>query len=192
MANDLTNVESVQIMKDAMNEMKAISPVFSPTKKQPVGNKPYILSLVLGTIFVVFLALFVTGFGYQPWWVFAIVLILGLGITFPACFNQYWSVDKKQITINLSNVQEAAIVYRKIVRLSPFNFNPDHLLLGITTKDGKEIDLDLGNIDYQGLAAITPYLSEAGAKVSDQQGILRLLSEKQNLFKHFHKKWASL
>ena len=24
-----------------------------------------------------------------------IVLILGLGITFPACFNQYWSVDKK-------------------------------------------------------------------------------------------------
>ncbi|WP_283593942.1 hypothetical protein [Lactobacillus gallinarum] len=95
MANDLTNVESVQIMKDAMNEMKAISPVFSPTKKQTVGNKPHILSLVLGTIFVVFLALFVTGFGYQPWWVFAIILILGLSITFPACFNQYWSVDKK-------------------------------------------------------------------------------------------------
>ena len=146
-----------------------------------------------------------------------VVLILGLGITFPACFNQYWSVDEKQLTItsysnndfkklaqlfnltskdqtiiNLSNVQEAAIVYRKIVRLSPFNFNPDHLLLGITTKDGKEFDLDLGNIDYQGLATITLYLSEAGAKVDDQQGILRLLSENQNLFKHFHKKWASL
>ena len=217
MTKDLTSVESVHIMKDALNEIKTISPDFSPTKKQTVGNKPHILSLVLGTIFVVFLALFVTGFGYQPWWVFAIVLILGLGITFPACFNQYWSVDKKQITItsysnndfkklaqlfnltskdqtiiNLSNVQEAAIVYRKIVRLSPFNFNPDHLLLGITTKDGKEIDLDLGNIDYQGLATITLYLSEAGAKVDDQQGILRLLSENQNLFKHFHKKWASL
>ena len=100
--------------------------------------------------------------------------------------------SKDRTIINLSNVQEAAIVYRKIVRLSPFNFNPDHLLLGITTKDGKEIDLDLGNIDYQGLATITLYLSEAGAKVSDQQGILRLLSENQNLFKHFHKKWASL
>ena len=217
MANDLTNVESVQIMKDALNEIKTISPDFSPTKKQTVGNKPHILSLVLGTIFVVFLAFFVTGFGYQPWWVFAIVLILGLGITFPACFNQYWSVDEKQLTItsysnndfkklaqlfnltsknqtiiNLSNIQEAAIVYRKIVRLSPFNFNPDHLLLGITTKDGKEFDLDLGNIDYQDLATITLYLSEAGAKVDDQQGILRLLSENQNLFKHFHKKWASL
>ena len=157
MTKDLTSVESVHIMKDALNEIKTISPDFSPTKKQTVGNKPHILSLVLGTIFVVFLALFVTGFDYQPWWVFAIVLILGLGITFPACFNQYWSVDKKQITItsysnndfkklaqlfnltskyqtiiNLSNVQEAAIVYRKIVRLSSFNFNPDHLLLGIT------------------------------------------------------------
>lgn len=144
-------------------------------------------------------------------------MIFGLGITFPACFNQYWSVDEKQLTItsysnndfkklaqlfnltskdqtviNLSNIQEAAIVYRKIVRLSPFNFNPDHLLLGITTKDNKEIDLDLGNIDYQGLATIVFYISKAGAKVDDQQGILRLLSEKQNLFKHFHKKWASL
>ncbi|WP_239460811.1 hypothetical protein [Lactobacillus gallinarum] len=69
MTKDLTSVESVHIMKDALNEIKTISPDFSPTKKQTVGNKPHILSLVLGTIFVVFLALFVTGFGYQPWWV---------------------------------------------------------------------------------------------------------------------------
>ena len=107
-------------------------------------------------------------------------MILGLGITFPACFNQYWSVDKKQITItsysnndfkklaqlfnltskyqtiiNLSNVQEAAIVYRKIVRLSPFNFNPDHLLLGITTKDGKEIDLDYTYFENVSVYSIT-------------------------------------
>ena len=63
-------------------------------------------------------------------------------------------------------------------------------MLGITTQDGKKIDLDLGNIDYQGLATIVFYLSEAGSKVIDQQEILRLLSENQNLFKYFHKKWA--
>lgn len=98
--------------------------------------------------------------------------------------------SKDQTIINLSNIQEASIVYRKIIRLSPFNFNPDHLLLGITTQDGKKIDLDLGNIDYQGLATIVLYLSETGAKVNDQQKILHLLSDNQNLFKHFHKKWA--
>ncbi len=215
MTKDLTSVESVHIMKDAVNEINIISPSFLPAQKQTIGNKPHVLSLIFGTIFVVLLALFVTGFGYQPWWIFAIVLLLGLGITFPACFSQYWSIDQKQLTItsysnndfkklaqlfnltskdqtiiNLANIQEAYIVYRKIIRLSPFNFNPDHLLLGITTQDGKKIDLDLGNIDYQGLATIVFYLSEAGSKVIDQQEILRLLSENQNLFKHFHKKWA--
>ena len=47
MIKDLTSVESVHIMKDALNEIKTISLDFSPTKKQTVGNKPHILSLVL-------------------------------------------------------------------------------------------------------------------------------------------------
>lgn len=87
-------------MKNTAIQIKSISPNFIPNNNQLVGKKPKVINLILGTSFIVLLALFalfVTGLGYLPWWIFIIVLVLGLGITLPACFNDYWMIDQKQL-----------------------------------------------------------------------------------------------
>lgn len=54
-----------------------------------IGKPVKISHVLIGATTIVILSLFVTGFGYLPWWVFLIVLILGIFITLPTCFNSY-------------------------------------------------------------------------------------------------------
>ena len=63
-----------------------------------VGNPVKLSHVLIGIIVVIFLSLFLTGFGYQPWWLFLIVLILGVFVTLPTCFSSYWQIDSKNIT----------------------------------------------------------------------------------------------
>ncbi|WP_270457285.1 hypothetical protein [Lactobacillus gasseri] len=162
--------------------------------------------------------MFVTGFGYLPWWVFLIVLILGIFITLPTCFNSYWGINKEEVKITsysnndavklmqllglhqkdeqlikLTNVENAEIIYKKNIRISPVDFNPDYLNLYLDTKDGQKYTLSLGNIDYQKLATITQFLKDSQIELIDKQGIVQLLRENKNLFTHFHnKKWTAV
>lgn len=39
-----------------------------------VGTPVKLSHILIGIIVVIFLSLFLTGFGYQPWWLFLIVL----------------------------------------------------------------------------------------------------------------------
>ena len=50
-----------------------------------IGKPVKISHVLIGAAAIVILSLFVTGFGYLPWWVFLIVLILGIFITLPTC-----------------------------------------------------------------------------------------------------------
>lgn len=59
-------------------------------KKIIVGTPVKLSHVLIGMIVVVLLSLFLTGFGYQAWWLFLIVLILGVFVTLPTCFNPYW------------------------------------------------------------------------------------------------------
>lgn len=189
----------------------------SSNNVETIGKKPKALSIFFSVVIVVLVALFLTGFGYQPWWVFAIVLILGLIVTLPVCFNSYWLINNKGIDIfsysnndfkkfcqliNLSKIEQreihfgeieqAQIVYKKNVRISPFDFNPDHLSLVLNLTNKAVIDLDLRNIEYEKLLSIVTLLNNNGVDIFDKQKIVLLLSEKKNLFNHFHKKWATL
>lgn len=47
-------------------------------KKIIVGTPVKLSHVLIGMIVVVLLSLFLTGFGYQAWWLFLIVLILGV------------------------------------------------------------------------------------------------------------------
>lgn len=184
---------------------------------QIVGKKPKVINMIINIFIIILLALFLTGFGYQPWWLFVIVLVIGLFITLPACFNPYWLIDKKNIEIisysnndfkkfgqllnlnkkdqriiNFDDIDQAEINYRKTVRISPFDFNPDHLFLVLTLKNKEIMELDLANIDYDQLMRIIDLLNNNEIDVYDRQQIVLLMSENENLFKHFHKKWATL
>lgn len=204
--------------KDLQNKLqvKTILPV-ERINVEIVGKKPKLLTMIVSIILVILLALFLTGFGYQPWWLFVIVLILGLVITLPACFNPYWIIDGQKITITsyssndlkklwqllnlskkdekqikFSEIDNAEIVYKKIVRISPFDFNPDRLVLTLTLKNKEIIELDLENGNFKELVAIISMLNKNEIDVYDQQQIIYLLSKDKNLFKHFHQKWATI
>ena len=90
------------------------------------------------------------------------------------------------------NITNAEITYRKKVRISPLDFNPDFFKLNLTVNK-KVIQLELGNIQAKDLIEIVTILNNHGIAVYDRQQIVWLLKENKNLFNHFHNgKWASL
>ena len=144
-----------------------------------VGNPVKLSHVLIGIIVVIFLSLFLTGFGYQPWWLFLIVLILGVFVTLPTCFSSYWQIDSKNITsitydsndalkllqllglrkkdkqiINLSEIKNTSVVYLKNLRLSPIDFDLDYLDLILDLNKGTKVTLSLGSIEYHKLDSI--------------------------------------
>lgn len=136
-----------------------------------IGKPVKISHVLIGAAAIVILSLFVTGFGYLPWWVFLIVLILGIFITLPTCFNSYWGINKEKVKITsysnndsiklmqllglhkkdeqvvkLSNIENAKIAYKKNIRISPVDFNTDYLNLYLKTKDGNSCTFPLKTV----------------------------------------------
>ncbi|WP_294757637.1 hypothetical protein [uncultured Lactobacillus sp.] len=186
-------------------------------KSVTVGHKVNILHVILGLILVILVSLFMTGFGYQPWWVLGFIILVGIFITLPTCFSGYWQINKNGITVVsyssndvmklmqllhiqkiytksylFENITNAEITYRKKVRISPIDFNPDFFKLNLTVNN-KVIQLELGNIQAKDLVEIVAILNNHGVAVYDRQQIVGLLEENKSLFNHFHNgKWASL
>ena len=186
-------------------------------KSVTVGHKVNILHVILGLVLVILVSLFMTGFGYQPWWVLGLIILVGIFITLPTCFSGYWQINKNGITVVsyssndvmkllqllhikkiytklylFENITKAEITYRKKVRISPIDFNPDFFKLNLTVNN-ESIQLELGNIQAKDLVEIVAILNNHGVAVYDRQQIVGLLKENKNLFNHFHNgKWASL
>ena len=186
-------------------------------KSVTVGHKVNILHVILGLVLVILVSLFMTGFGYQPWWVLGLIILVGIFITLPTCFSGYWQINKNGITVLsyssndvmklmqllhikksytksylFENITKAEITYRKKVRISPIDFNPDFFKLNLTVNN-KVIQLELGNIHAKDLVEIIAIFNTHGVAVYDRQQIVWLLKENKNLFNHFHNgKWASL
>lgn len=186
-------------------------------KSVTVGHKVNILHVILGLVLVILVSLFMTGFGYQPWWVLGLIILVGIFITLPTCFSGYWQINKNGITVVsyssndvmklmqllhikkiytksylFENITKAEITYRKKVRISPIDFNPDFFKLNLTVNN-KVIQLELGNIQAKDLVEIVAIFNTHGVAVYDRQQIIGLLEENKSLFNHFHNgKWASL
>ena len=186
-------------------------------KSVTVGHKVNIMHVILGLVLVILVSLFMTGFGYQPWWVLGFIILVGIFITLPTCFSGYWQINKNGITVLsyssndvmklmqllhikkiytklylFENITKAEITYRKKVRISPIDFNPDFFKLNLTVNN-ESIQLELGNIQAKDLVEIVAILNNHGVAVYDRQQIVGLLKENKNLFNHFHNgKWASL
>ena len=186
-------------------------------KSVTVGHKVNIMHVILGLVLVILVSLFMTGFGYQPWWVLGFIILVGIFITLPTCFSGYWQINKNGITVLsyssndvmklmqllhikkiytksylFENITKAEITYRKKVRISPIDFNPDFFKLNLTVNN-KVIQLELGNIQAKDLVEIVAIFNTHGVAVYDRQQIIGLLEENKSLFNHFHNgKWASL
>ena len=186
-------------------------------KSVTVGHKVNILHVILGLVLVILVSLFMTGFGYQPWWVLGLIILVGIFITLPTCFSGYWQINKNGITVLsyssndvmklmqllhikkiytksylFENITKAEITYRKKIRISPIDFNPDFFKLNLTVNN-EAIQLELGNIQAKDLVEIVAIFNTHGVAVYDRQQIIGLLEENKSLFNHFHNgKWASL
>lgn len=100
---------------------------------------------------------------------------------------------KDEQVIKLANIGNAEIVYKKNIRISLVDFNPDYLNLYLDTKDGQKYILSLGNTDYQKLATIIQFLKDNQIELIDKEEIVQLLRENKSLFTHFHnKKWTAV
>ena len=100
---------------------------------------------------------------------------------------------KDEQVIKIANIGNAEIVYKKNIRISLVDFNPDYLNLYLDTKDGQKYILSLGNIDYQKLATIIQFLKDNQIELIDKEEIVQLLRENKSLFTHFHnKKWTAV
>lgn len=178
---------------------------------QPIKLKRVIFSIIL----IIFVSLLFTGFGYQPFWVFLLVLLIGLFVTLPSCFNDYWVINRNGLKINTfsssgttklaqllhiipitqrtipyQDIDHINIIYRTIPRTSPFDINPDIFQLVCTLKNNRELSIDLNVSFEENLLNLVTIFTYQGVDVYDQQKILLALTKKENLFQKFNPKFS--
>ncbi|CAJ1203275.1 hypothetical protein CPEBRM1_ABPJDJAI_02463 [Companilactobacillus paralimentarius] len=178
---------------------------------QPIKLTRVIFSIIL----IVFISLLFTGFGYQPFWVFLLVLLIGLFVTLPSCFNDYWLINKNSLkinefsssgatklaqllhiipitqrTISYQDINHINIIYRTRPRTSPFDINPDIFQLVCTLKNNQELSIDLNVSFEENLLNLITIFTYQGVDVYDQQKILLALTKKENLFQKFNPKFS--
>lgn len=176
-----------------------------------VGNKVSLKKVIVAVIIIIFVSALLTGFGYQPFWLFLIVMLIGLIFTLPAFFSSYWMIqaDKmtivsfsnnnllkwaqllklkdKQITeVHYSSIKSAQIEYRKKQRFGPFDINNDCLQINFKLKDGQSFSLPIEPDLTTNLGAFSNLLITAGVDVEDRQNVIKILKNGQNLFEHFN------
>lgn len=181
----------------------------------PFFKKPYLVGkrfnwwrgwiLTGGWLFV---SLLFTGFGYQPWWLWMAIFILGLVVVVPVAVNDYWMItdeglviyhyDDRELVkfaqlisgpakqmIPYDTLQMVRFSYRTRCRVSPFDFNPDVFQLILeTTQESRVLDFNAQVRDY--LPQLSAYLQRRSVKVVDDQKIIPLLVSNQSLYQHFH------
>lgn len=178
---------------------------------QPIKLTRVIFSIIL----IVFISLLFTGFGYQPFWIFLLVLLIGLFVTLPSCFNDYWLINKNSLkinefsssgatklaqllhiipitqrTISYQDINHINIIYRTRPRTSPFDINPDIFQLVCTLKNNQELSIDLNVSFEENLLNLITIFTYQGVDVYDQQKILLALTKKENLFQKFNPKFS--
>lgn len=176
-----------------------------------VGNKVNLMRVISAMVFVIFISALFTGFGYQPIWLFLLIVIIGLLITLPVCFNSYWIIKtdgieivrfdkneiikleqlleikrKEKLVIKYVDISSVKIEYKKKRRNSPFDVTNDYFRMIFTLKDNQNISLPIESSLDKHLVAFTELLSKNDIKVIDPQGIIKLVKHHENLFEHFN------
>ena len=173
---------------------------WSATKLWATSGSRIILAICLSIIY---------WFGYQPWWLFLSLYIVGLIVVVPVGINSYWVIQPatielhtyaastltkfRQIVFNCprcqlihyTDLQRVTISYRCRKRLSPFDFNPDYFQLILKTNaQTYQLECALKASDY--LPQFVSYLQRQGVTVDDPQQVVELLVSGKSLYQHFH------
>lgn len=176
-----------------------------------VGNKPGLKRVILTIGFIILASLFLTGFGYQPLWLFILILVVGLVLTFPVCFDSYWTIHPTMIEIgNFSQndlvklmqllkikpvhiivikhqeIDSLEINYHAKKRFGPFDITADQLTIDCHLKDGRQYNLNVSRELEQFLPDFEKVLNESHLELHDPQEVLSAIKNGENLYEHFN------
>lgn len=201
MLSDLYNV--------SIDELIQGSPYFK--KPQVVGKiynlKKGILFCIVWTCF----SLLLTGFGYQPFWLFSAIIFISLLLVFPIIFSDYWIINQQdimvhqfsrnpilkiieciknsstQIKIPYSEIESIEIIYTKKIRASAFDSSPDYFYL-LVTYNNQTTKLYLDIYAKRFLPQFIAFLSRQRITIIDKSEIIELLVSDTSLYQHFNEK----
>lgn len=154
-------------------------------------------------------SLFLTGFGYQPWWLFMVVLVVGLIFVLPVVFQDYWQIDRTGLRIThyqgrswqrlaalwrrtpqqllaYTDMAQVKISYQPRQQRSPWDFWPDPVIMQVTLKDGQQFSLNLSGTLPDYLPRLVMFLSRQHVQVIDEQQLVDKLLLGQDLYEEFH------
>lgn len=178
-----------------------------------MGKKTSIFRVIVFLISWLFISLFLTGFGYQPFIMLLIIFTVGVIFVLPIIIDDYWILDKKGIYIQkypisslkrlkkimkilrsnngnifvlYSDMRMFELNYTKKNRFSPFDINPDYFYIKITTFKGEEYNLKVLPNFVHYLPQIVSYLDKKNIMILDDSNIVEAILKKENLFEYMH------
>ncbi|EOX2703592.1 XRE family transcriptional regulator [Enterococcus faecalis] len=152
-----------------------------------------------------------TGFGYQPFWLFSAIIFIGLLLVFPIIFSDYWIINQQdimvhqfsrnpilkiieciknsstQIKIPYSEIESIEIIYTKKIRASAFDSSPDYFYL-LVTYNNQTTKLYLDIYAKRFLPQFIAFLSRQRITIIDKSEIIELLVSDTSLYQHFNEK----
>lgn len=202
----LTEIDQVE-GNESVKTLKNVGRKFTPFR---IGNRISLTRVLLVILVIFFVSELLTGFGYQPFWLFAIVFLIGLVFVLPTCFNSYWLVTDKSLILNsfhknslikaaqliglekvkvtvikYEEINKVAVIYKSKKRLSPFDFTGDYFTLRVELKNGTNTVITVDNNLKDNLLEFIYFLNSKNICVLDSQHILDLIESGENLFDYF-------
>lgn len=192
----------------SLDELVQGSPFFK--KPYVVGHRFNYFKAVIAVVSWGLITAFLTGFGYQPVWLTVAVFLLGVVVVLPVIFQDYWVIEQKQLTvksyqrgvlgklkqlmlnhpattvIKYDEITQATIIYHRLKRFSPFDFNPDIFILRIKTAT-REVDLPLTEQLRQFFPQFISFLARQQITVAHSDEIVRLIVNRQSIYDHFNR-----
>lgn len=181
----------------------------------PYFKKPFVVgrcfswpkALIALSVWTLFNLIF-TGFGYQPWWLFAIILVWGILMVVPLAFKDYWVIERDGICVTrfspnpvkkwqqlvfgqpheqmtYAEIHIATLYYHAKEPTSPFDFWRDTLTLQIEA-DTRQLELPIEISSGRFLPQLMSFLSRQHVQVNDPQHVIEALLLKGNLYETFH------
>jgi transcriptional regulator with XRE-family HTH domain len=191
----------------SLDELVQGSPFF---KKPFLIGKKYNYRKGLATLlFWLLLTLLLTGFGYQPFWLFGFIFVLGIVLVLPIVFCDYWIIDQHSLEIMrfsdkplqklmqlfrnspalvklpYKEIKMIELIYRPKTKSSPFDFTPDDFFLKVSSNLG-EFQLSLPSEAANFLPQFVAFLNRKQVLVIDKDHLLPLLIKQKSLYAHFH------
>lgn len=190
----------------SLDELVQAGPYF---KKPFVVGRRFSWSQVLLAITVwTLFSLFVTGFGYQPWWLFTVIQAWGIVMVIPLVFKDYWVIELDGISVTkfssnplkkllqlvnhqplerimYADIKVATLCYHAKNPTSPFDFWRDTLTLHLEN-GSQQIDLPVEVSSGRFLPQLMAFLSRQHVQVNDSQRVIETLLSKGNLYESYH------